>query len=338
MPYPQNFATRSGNKIWELVVIEPTIWDRRHKPACSFHDEKQVSQRTVHKSSCPRDRKTNRNGSTDQASEAELDSCHQLCVRRAGLGLLATCRQIYNEAGSIFYADTTFCWSNRNSFVTDVNALSERSRANIRRISLFEDDSTTMLTLRTGRDDGEPETFKALRNLPALTHVEVPLSFFTDKFPIIDLRALTSLNATWWTAAKIDCSIVDARYNRSSQQAAIQVHMLHELRWPRVCLAPSPDSEGHAGDESKPDCTTQFCSHCQAVWGRSVHQVQTWTSYDEAPAHEVMDVVYARLRRRLPAHPTDGTPYTVDIRLNAAFQQHVKITGLPILTPDGIFK
>ncbi|KAK5167201.1 uncharacterized protein LTR77_007932 [Saxophila tyrrhenica] len=133
------------DKIWELAVVEPDLWYRRHDPRGPIPSQTKGSQRPVfecYESSSVRSKYLHKR----YCSPSECDCptpqgkrvCKHLCQGRPGLALLRTCRQIYNEADPIFWKQNMFCFENSMSLLDTLGSLPQSTLDKIQRLSALD--------------------------------------------------------------------------------------------------------------------------------------------------------------------------------------------------------
>lgn len=106
------------DRIYYLVLVEPSKWEKRHKANCPY------GPRDSYSIECP------------PVMIQGTSSCS--CAKRLGLGLLATNRQIHAEAALWFWPNNTFVFLSASDFVEDVGkCLREDYRRLIRRVSIW---------------------------------------------------------------------------------------------------------------------------------------------------------------------------------------------------------
>jgi hypothetical protein len=86
--------------IYNMVLIEPPKWERRHSPLCDL---------------CPR----HTNKFERPVFDDQLTRC-TTCKLRQNTGLLLANRQVHRETASIFWSRNTFCFRTATEFAKDV--------------------------------------------------------------------------------------------------------------------------------------------------------------------------------------------------------------------------
>jgi hypothetical protein len=129
--------------IYSYILIEPTLWDKRHVWTCQFCDRDSCGESVVW-----------------QSTECK-------CAKRQGLSLLMTNRQIYHEAFPIFLSRNTLCfWREAWDAIAFLPNLNPFCRDSIRHISLL--GSNDHMWYSSGSPRRVWETILSCRNLRTL--------------------------------------------------------------------------------------------------------------------------------------------------------------------------
>ncbi len=93
------------NEIYELCLLEPPRWERRHDISCEMFAE------TSFNAYRPPFKRTAQNQKTESAfpENENMESQKCICFCRRGISLLQVNKQIHSEAATIFWAGNEFC-------------------------------------------------------------------------------------------------------------------------------------------------------------------------------------------------------------------------------------
>jgi hypothetical protein len=128
-----------------------------------------------------------------------------LCARRTDLQVLLVCRQWYDEAGRVLWASNTFAFENARTFVDFATSLPSRWRAVLSKVSIMAYNATNTRELKPleqfesnvsaleSKKEFAP-VWPALRNLPALTELQLDGAFLTQMHIALPLLRLGLVN------------------------------------------------------------------------------------------------------------------------------------------------
>lgn len=123
MPTFLNLPGEIRNMIYKRALVDEGALERRHSAFCAYHPT-QSSDVPIPPYAL-----------TIQHSSNPLPVCP--CTKRQTLGLLASCRQIHQEASSIFWANNSFTFKSHRDFVTCISDSSERTCQQITSVTVI---------------------------------------------------------------------------------------------------------------------------------------------------------------------------------------------------------
>lgn len=152
--------------IYELVLVEPPKWERRHKATCEW---------------CPRNTKTFERPVFDHWSSCSCIGDRVCkCIKRS-LWLLCVNKQLHHEAAPIFWMRNTFCFDRANEFVVSVGeALREEYVRLIQHVSIlgvhweeYQQASWPDCCYRWNDNTGSMDMWEALKRCSGLKTLEI---------------------------------------------------------------------------------------------------------------------------------------------------------------------
>lgn len=187
--------------IWRYTLLEPRLWERRHRPTCKEYDpvaEEEsppfaiMDKYKVEAYAEERHDEDSEEVDAEAAQRQEGEVWHyrtHTCAKRRGLGLLATNKQIHGEASPIFWNNTTFCFDSARDFWSTMQ--SEPSRwPKIVSLSFMNFRWEMWFVIR---EYGE-EMFEILSEMKQLREIELEQVYLEHRLQdFITLRNLTTL-------------------------------------------------------------------------------------------------------------------------------------------------
>ncbi|KAK4499132.1 hypothetical protein PRZ48_009644 [Zasmidium cellare] len=307
------------DRIWSHVLAEPTLYNKRHKPGCAFHNHMSTHQTP------PARTHYNEYGTYVVPSgtiASDIKRCRKLCVRRQGFGLLkGVNKQIQHEATSIFYETNTINFpegvnhAQNKSLIPQVQKIPPAALQRIRHLALWQLETFAGVGMYTYT---RAKLFELLHSMPQLTTLEIPSVLFdsSEQDKIFTLPNLSTLHIH----ALRDPSL------REDDHEPVYISAGKTFSLPDCRFFPCVSKD----TPSRPRPLAGWCVACQTMreeifaWINALNRYRTrWEQWTE---HAVV-----KLNRLVPAQPGEEA-YTLHAKLGPNKEQEMRVWGLPIHT------
>lgn len=218
--------------IYRLVLREPRLWERRHKPTCADHNPAIATETPPFAMS---------DWLHDPADPAECWRVAHARARRQGLGLLAVNRQVHAEASPVFWRHATFCFRRGVGICWNLDGL-PAVWPRIRSVSIMNFDSSEGGDILVCDSD----VLETLALLPNLVELELQAPYLELRLRrFLLLRALRTLRVVRLAHSYLDLL--------TPWEQKIYVALPWELQMPQCSDA------GHGAEEIRGEGPCQRC-------------------------------------------------------------------------------
>ncbi|KAF2171674.1 hypothetical protein M409DRAFT_17911 [Zasmidium cellare ATCC 36951] len=305
------------DRVWSYALTEPTLYNKRHKPGCAFHNHaasNQIPPPLLHYTD---GRAYSQPFGTDAT---DLARCRNSCVRRQGFGLLkAVNKQIQREASDVFWANNTITFpeyiiniGQRRTLIPALQAIPPAALPRIRRLALWEiEDFAGVGTYAYTR----AKIFDVLATMPNLTHLEIP-SVLLDAAEQDKIFALPKLE-TFRTYALRQVGLGD-------EFIPIYIAAGREFTLPSCRFFACASKE----TPSRPKPLAHWCVACQKT-REEIFSLITTLNRHRARWQDWTEHALVKLSRLEPAQPGEE-PYTLHAKLGGQKDHEMWVWGLPI--------
>lgn len=332
-----DFPRELRDVIYEHLLIEPILWERRHKSGCPFNEPLSSEQRPVFRSTYEAlhgdyYRSSDGMDAWRFLDHAIADTCHGMCRKRKGLAVLRASKQVYQEANNILWTRNTFCYADVRHILSDhgegiPQTIPHSAKSLIRRLCLV-DEACDRFTW-TSLADHEP-LFNALKGMTALEELVLPPSVMTLSAAMLarlDLPRVPRISTTKFEPLAVLCEEPDGKLTR--------VHLYADFS--KTVRMPDCYSRNHArlptsppNNDTRSECVS--CrSHLKALEAELMQWGMPFTSGSDILSRAYREL-YDMLEDNVPAQPKDGSQYKMRVKVEGDPAQVAVLLGLPIFS------
>lgn len=306
--------------IYELVIVEPSLFLRQHKPGCPRINALHGAETPICKSTVEMfDR-----GFGPQDDRAKCVACQKICQGRPGLTLLRVNKQIHREARQTFLAKNIFCFVSIVAFNKTLENIAPSDLGLIRRLDIMHD--STELRARFWASTRisvmeEAELWNSLQCLTGLVELSLPAPVLVWSFDddLLEMKTLRHLRTTFFT------HVIGWHNHMSIRGAREMIYMILrqdiELPW---CFL----RDEHAGKQTCMRCWSHLTKQHRELRHNFYNDIRSIHRDPEPLAERCLRVASRRLIKSDIVSP-EGQPLDVTLELDDGMSQEVTFLGLP---------
>lgn len=295
--------------IYWYALVEPSKWNKRHSLKCQFRNLDAPGE-------TPPFAMSYTSGSRSHKTTEAYMYCYTHCLRRQGLGLLRTCKQLYEEASPFLWNENTFCFDDPNVFIDTVKSMPAEIKPGIRKLSLMYGPHMTKEV---------DIVMRSLGKLSGLTHLEIPIDYPICNAPVSrNLRNLQSLRLVE------DNDILVGVSDDTDIEIKLHIAISKKIEPPACRNAGCAAALDHP---VHPD-ENQGCLYCEHEDSRLETATFEWSAALNDGVISWRNSVLSMLNPLDVAHPDQTGRYITHITLANGIRSPVRVWGLPLLTPE----